>query len=413
MGGPHLLILLTLLFGGPPADAAIPPQEQPSAACVTAGRALESGELGSARTKYLDALGRGSRRCAVEGLKRVVRRSQAISRLCAEGRRLILDGKAAAAKRRYLAALRLDNDSECAQKALAPPQEDDEAGFAKAAETMTNLTKLVGGFLTSLLLLLAFGLIALLFAFRWLKPSLAVEPFADGAVEPNVGSAVGGLVQKHLSDLAPPGRQRNALSLDVVSADVELVASNKSLETALSGLGDVSQLKLLVAVVGIADRLFGMHLVAKGELAPKGVAGHGVLVALHSERNGLEASGALWRKPKREGAKNPTPYYDLAEHAAAWVQYEVACALDSRARMITRNARSFALLSLGLGEQDARRRDAAIAHYVEALRFDRENVAALFNLGHILSTDESTERLGIHLIVRALDVLVNRYEELG
>jgi cytochrome c-type biogenesis protein CcmH/NrfG len=81
-------------------------------------------------------------------------------------------------------------------------------------------------------------------------------------------------------------------------------------------------------------------------------------------------------------------------------------------RLITRSARSFSLLSLGLTAQRAQNQKMAAEHYTTALRHDPENVAALFNLGRIMVGDETMFDKGILLVVRALVALENRYEGL-
>lgn len=425
MGGFALLVLLALMGSSSPAGrqgTGPGVAEKPTAPCAAAASALASGDLEQARAKYLDALADGSEECAVDGLREVAHRQESAAKLCTQGKALAAEGNEVAANRRYGAALRLDGNSECAKSGLEakkPEDKSEKSRVSEAAEWTTDLTKLLGTTIGAFLLLAALILIVVLFLRRH-KPSLAIEPFGDGGVEPKVGSAVAGLVEGHLTDLSRRRKGKNdGLLLDFVVADTEIMASNKGLDTALSGLAEVSQLKLLIAIVGLADRLWGKHLVAKGELAPKGRRGYGVVVALQSEKDGLGARGALWRKGKRARKgqttddKDPTPYYDLAESAAAWIQYETACSLDDRVRLITRSARSFSLLSLGLTAQRAQDQKMAAEHYTTALRHDPENVAALFNLGRILVADETMFDKGVLLVVRALVALESRYEELA
>lgn len=422
MGGVALVIVLVLAVS-PSSASAASPQAHPdvkTAPCAAADDALAAGDLALARAKYLDALASGGEKCAVPGLQKIARKEAAATTLCAQGKALAAEDRKTAANRRYAAALRLDGNSECATKGLEPKKaedKDEKGRIAKAAEWMTDLSKLLGTAIVTFLLGVAALLIGILI-WRRRKPSLAIEPFADGAVEPKIGAAVAGLVEGHLTALGDRKGQNDGVLLDLVVADTELMATNKDLETALKGLAEVSQLKLLVAVVGLADRLRGKHLVAKGELAPAGQQGHGVVVALQSEKDGLEARTALWRKderPRRQqgDAKDPTPYYDLAEPAAAWIQYETACSLDGRVRLITRSAHSFSLLAQGVAAQRKLDQEAAAEHYATALRDDPENVAALLNLGRILIADERWFEAGVLLLVRALVSLESHYEELA
>jgi len=422
MGGVALLIVLVLAAVPSSASAASSPAppDAKSPPCKAAKDAFTAGDLSQARAKYLDALTSGGEECAVPGLKLLAREDGAVAALCAQGKALAAEGRKTAANRRYAAALRLDGSSECATKGLEPKKaedKDEKGGVAKASEWMTDLSKLLGTAIVTVLLGAALFLIGILI-WRRRKPSLAIEPFADGAIEPKIGAAVAGLVEGHLTAVGDRKGQNDGLLLDLVVADTELMATNKDLETALKGLAEVSQLKLLVAVVGLADRLRGTHLVAKGELAPAGQQGHGVVVALQSEKNGLEARTALWRKderPRRQqsNADDPNPYYDLAEPAAAWIQYETACTLDGRVRLITRSAHSFSLLAQGVAAQRKLDQDAGAEHYATALRDDPENVAALLNLGRILIADERWFEAGVLLLVRALVSLESRYEELA
>jgi tetratricopeptide (TPR) repeat protein len=345
----------------------------------------------------------------------VRRRQASVARLCSQGKVLASEGDGNAAKQRYLAALRLDADSECAVAGLAPPEKGSDAGkswVATANDWIEQHLKFLGLVLGTVLIGFAFVLIGAL-VWRRHKPSLSVEAFEDGAIEPKVGSTVAALVEKRLLDVFRVHRAASEEpQLDVVAADVEILAANKDLETALGGLAEVSQLKLLVAVLGLVDRIWGTHLTAKGELAPKGRDGYGVVLALQSEKGGLEARGAVWSNEGWRGQGNPNPYYELAEPAAAWVQYETACNLNAGVRLITRDAQSFSLMSLGLMEQRALREAEAIEQYAAALRRDPENFVALFNLGGILASDPATFWTGLLLQVRGLFVLESRYEEL-
>jgi tetratricopeptide (TPR) repeat protein len=367
---------------------------------------------------YLDVVAaNGPQACAVEGLKAITTASRTESKLCAEGKLLAEEGKTKAAQRHYVAALRVNAASKCAEAGLTPaPQpekseKDKKSWLEQAVDDVTNALKLFGAIAIALLVLVGIGLVFLLF-FRRRKASLSIESFSDGGVEPKIGSTVAALVERSLTDLSRRGRRSNdSYVLDLVVADLELMATNKSLETALGGLTETSQLKLVIAVLGLIDRMHGTHLVAKGELAPKGGDGRGLVLALQSESDGLQARGALWKK-SRMGPKNPTPYYELAEPAAAWVQYEAARSLDARVALMTTSAKSFSLLSLGLAEHRLGKLDAAAEKYAEALTADRENVAAMFNLSVLLMRDPGWIRSGIFLQIRALAILQKRYEEL-
>lgn len=388
---------------------------QQSGVCTPAIAALERGEIDNARDLYLDALASDdSTACAIRGLRITTKRSRSETKLCAEGNVLAEDQRPEAAERRYIAALRLNATSECAKEGLAPPSEskkDEKSALEKASTEATSALTLIGSIAAAGLVLAGLVLIAVVVVKRR-HASLTVEPFSDGGIEPKVGSAVAALVETSLTDLARKGRRDNAsYVLDTVVADIELVATNKSLETALGGLTEASQLKLVIGVLALVDRLWGTHLVVKGELAPKGGSGHGIILALQSEKDGLQAREALWKKGKAD-AKSPKPYYEIAEPAAGWVQYEAARSLDPRVALMTTSAKSFSRLTLGLTEHRAGRLLEAAEKYAEALTLDRENVAAMFNLSVLLARDSRWAPKGTLLLIRALTILQKRYEEL-
>ena len=184
----------------------------------------------------------------------------------------------------------------------------------------------------------------------------------------------------------------------------------------MGGLAEESQFKLAAAILGfrLQTRYVGTHLVAKGQLAPKGERGRGVLLALQSQGNGLRASGVLWN-PKRvtvpaDGKDtDPSPYYELADEAASWLQFEVARSLDDHVGLITANAKSFTALVQGIEMQRAEQSEAAAEYYAQTLLFDRENVAALFNLSGIVARLWGRYDIAVGLLLRARAILKRCY----
>jgi tetratricopeptide (TPR) repeat protein len=392
--------------------------------CATAESALERGQLEEARTSDMDVLAADPQaQCAVEGLGEVTHAVRAEERLCQEGDNLAKGREAqqVEARQRYAAAMQKNGASSCASKGLGLAAaggtiSDEKNGLAHTEEDVSNFFTILGKVLVAIVVLI--GLIALARSLwrRWRKPSLAVEAFADSAVDVKVGSAVATLTEKRLVELSRRGRRLNdPYSLDVAVADIELVAENQGLATAMGGLAEESQFKLVAAVLGLIDKYVGTHLTAKGELAPKGGNGHGVLLALQSEGSGLQASAAFWNPKEVEGTDgketDPSPYYELADEAASWLQFEVACILDDRVGLITTNAKSFTALVQGIQMQRAEQTEAAAEYYAQALLLDPENVVALFNLSGIVARLWGRYDVAVLLLIRAGAVLERRYEE--
>ena len=283
------------------------------------------------------------------------------------------------------------------------------------------------------------------------KATLAVRPFADTALDKKVGSAFGGLVEEQLIDFWQT-RQRardDGYNLDLVVANVELLAQDDALGDAVGELAHVPQLAAVAAIVTFIDRAFlQRRLSAVGELLPEGADGCGVALSLY-KRTKLEARGTLWEKPavgpnhgfllvqrpsskervetdpsvgaglKADGGPSAVArYYGLAAAAAAWVQYQASRVLDDRVGLITSSAESFSLLSTGIDEHRAgastherERYLEAARKYGEALDLDSENVAALFNLSLVDARVNGLFPESIKKLEHARRILERRYVE--
>lgn len=419
-----VVLALTALSPATPAE---PGREQDATGgipCAAADANRDKGELEKALHEYLDLLAADpSIPCAVDGAVGIERALRAEERLCKEGASLAASDQAAAARRRYARALTRNPGSSCASKGLAPAtgEKEEKGSVETAVDDLTNFWKLAGLIAASVLVPIA---LLLLLRAWWQrrKPSLALEAFTDSAVEPKVGSGVTGLVEKRLNELsARRGDKRDNYALDVVATDVELVAANEGLETALGKLADVPQLSIAVAILGMLDRIGGGRHVVKGELVPPGDHGHGALLGLQAGPR-LQAKGAIWDSgrprlaPAAAGATaegpSPAPYYGLVEPIAAWIQYEVARSVDAGVALITNSPKSFGLFSQALLDHRAERYELAAQGYGEALRADPGNVGALVNLSGLLARREKRFTDALILLIRAWTVLESRYEEL-
>jgi len=383
------------------------------ASCPGAKAALERGQLEAARDEYLDVLAsEAGSECAERGLRETTTATRAEQRLCAEGKALADSGDAEEAQQRYVNALAENVNSECATEGLKPPP--GKSLMDRVGEWSALLPKVLLGLFVGLG---AIGLVVVSVK-RFRNPSLVIKPFADGGVETKVGVAVAGLVEAELIDLSERGKgSGDRFQLDFVVANVELLARDENLSEAMGSLAETSQLQLAVALMSLVDRLFGRRsLVAEGELMPPGDQGNGVLLALF-RRNALQAREAQWAPvpgdaaPASEDPPDPQPYYGLAPRAASWVQYEAARSLDSSVRLITESAESFALLVSGLALQRKASISRAELLYARALALDPDNVAALFNLAILRARYWGAFDEAIDLLIHAIDVLQDRYEE--
>jgi tetratricopeptide (TPR) repeat protein len=387
------------------------------ASCAAGDSALERADPAAAEAVYRDVMeGEPSSTCAVAGFNRARATIHAEERLCAEAKALAAKGDAAGAKAKYSAALAKNTKSECATKGVAPPpgpEAKETKGFWEKLETKLKAIVTIAGLIFGAALV-ALGVPALvIFAVRrWHRASLAIEPFGNDGIEVKAGPVVAGLVRKRLSELAARNRQSSgSIKLDFVVADVELLAENDSLGDALGGLADISQFKLVVALLDLIDRNSKRRMVAKGELAAAGAEGSGIVLSLQSGGKGVRASGAIWDKIPAADSKQSGPYYKLAERAAAWLQYETARGLEANVGDMTRDAESFSLTAEALAKQRLERDKEAAKTYRHALEKDPENVAALVNLGMLMARLYGDYRAAIGLLGLAGTALRARYDE--
>ncbi|HET7484788.1 MAG TPA: KTSC domain-containing protein [Solirubrobacterales bacterium] len=221
--------------------------------------------------------------------------------------------------------------------------------------------------------------------------------------------------------------------LDQAAIDIELLAEDNDLAKAMERLADVPQLKIVVAVVSLMERLLPSRgLSAAGELLPAGADGAGVSIALY-QGNRLTARSSLWedevnmwfpregvsaKQAKSEksekltlpsGGESPSSHYGLAAPVAWWVQYEAARVLDSNVSLVTNSAPSFSLVGIGLARERQRHVRDAGAAYSSALAHDPDNVAALFNLAQLLAREHGLYAPAALLLVRATEALADRH----
>lgn len=412
---------------------ATPAAAQTQAGCQPGAAALEKGELGKARDAYLEALRvEGSSQCATAGLKEVTTKTHEEEKLCAQAGKLTESGETAEAHQLYVQALGLNTESKCATEGLGSPAEGKSTReeISDWSDLVPKVSLALGTAIVAFLVLLGFILVAYVAFKRLSSASLVIKPFADGALEKGkVGTAVAGLVEKELSDLAMRSEEADdGYQLDVIVANVELLAQDEELKDAVGGLADESHLKLVVAILSMIDRIFGRrNLVAEGELLPAGDEGEGLAVALY-RHNELRARTVHWtgppppapqaktgllkcksKAPEPDEGSEPQDYYDLAVPASSWIQYEAARSLDSYVGFMTDSPESFGNLAAGLTYYRAGKIEPAKSAYEKAIDDDAENVAALVNLALLEARHRGEYEPAIKKLQTALSVLEKRY----
>jgi Flp pilus assembly protein TadD len=418
-------------------SASVSAQAQ-QANCAGPDAALAQGKLETARGEYLNVLASDrTTECAISGLNRVTEAVHAEEKLCSEGKALAEAGESERARQKYVGALEQNVNSACATAGLESKETDVKKTLGEWSDLALKLLGALGSVIAALLVVCASILLIWTFLKRLLRPTLRIKPFLDGGVEPKLGSGVAALVETQLLSLVRRrGRPEDGYLLDLVVADVEVLASDSDLASAMGGLAEVPQLQLFVGVLSMVDRLVGHRsFVASGELVPPGEEGAGVVLAFHRQDR-LESREALWapptaiaplaEPPELDEDEDPPPaneeddadtkvspgdFYGLSVRAASWVQYETACSLDSYVRFLTKNAESWSHLATGLDEHRQGDVVAAIDAYIDALAVDPDNVGALVNLSVLIAREFALYGDAIVLLLHARRVLLDRYEE--
>lgn len=387
--------------------------------CGSAKALLAEHDLAEARDVLMGVAGPDDG-CVRRNLATINRELATEKKLCAQGAVLAKSGKDEAAQRAYVRALEVNVASTCAKKGLAEPK----GWFETTNGSLTEPTKLA--ITAGKILLTTLGIAILLFFFRAARRrSLVVGDLSDGASKVKVGTAVTALIQKRLIGLGEDSQRGSeyAYDMDVVAADVELLAREDELSSAVAGLADSPQLGFLASVLSLADRIANRRLTAGGELLLPGQQGVGVALAL-LQRNSVQARDILWAdevktwfmaadvpSPNSPSDDDPTPYYGLAVPAAAWIQFAVALHVGNVVAKITRKPASFTLLGVALELERKGEIEPALKAYGKALELDADNVAALINAGLILARYYGLLGPAVNMIEHAVAVLERRYEE--
>jgi len=395
------LLLVVVVFGGASSVRAAAPAAKPDADVgpCRQGRTTEAlGRYGAATDAYL----KGLAKTATESCAR-----QALARLDAQGRTcttakalegLKRENEANAAYRKVLETL---PRSRCA---LAGAKRTDGENFWTWATQASKdigeaLAALAVGLLAVALLVwavLVFGThvpgVRRLWPFRGFRlVRVRIDKLDDSAVAPTTyGASTTGLLRGRLRD-------------DAADARVDQAAGSAS---ALDGLAEVSsQAKIVVAFIRLLKALLpDRDWVVTGELQAKGGGGEGLSLAIENGR-GFVDFGLFWQKVMGGPGEvaGPEAFRRLTVPAAGWLAHQVATANRPADRLST-DAYSWALTQCALYWYDEGGWDTAREFYERALGRDRNNIAALANLGSMTFEDGDWAG-GADLLNAALELL--------
>jgi len=245
----------------------------------------------------------------------------------------------------------------------------------------------LGAFLPLLGSLLAVAMLIVLFVRTWLHgPRVQMGTLDDSASSSHGGPALGGLIAAELAQMREEGA---GPALNVVSgADAALSDLLPApVATSLPGI------QLLAA---LADLVGPRRVQLSGQVGPDaGTFGKHLSLEL-TERYGAAQAISLDARDfsglPRPDAQSPLPAPSPPEGeamtllglaGAAWVAYQSIRSKDPTKwkRLPTSDWRSYALTRTGAALYEAGQRDRARQLYTDALVLDRNNRAALFNLG--------------------------------
>jgi hypothetical protein len=236
-------------------------------ACITGRAYLREGEVEKALQTYLNALTQTSSQCIDRGLRAVANAKHREQRYCENGDALAQEDKSDEAERQYAHAIQVNVTSQCAREGLAM-----QSGSPSATRRFVDYLPKFPIQLGSLILMLAVGvaIIALIRSVVLRKATLVVRPFADGALDKKVGSAFSGLVEEQLIGFWRTRQQArdDGYNLDLVVANVELLAQDEALGDALGELAQVPQFGAVAAIVRFVDRAFLQRRLSRHRRAP-------------------------------------------------------------------------------------------------------------------------------------------------
>jgi uncharacterized protein DUF4332 len=339
-------------------------------------------------------------------------------------------GENKAAEAAYVAVLKTDPGSQCAQTGIAALTKDESVAdriVDDPVKWMVGALVVVAGILAviALFLLVLVCVVGRIPPIRRrlargpLAPSLQIADFDDGAVGTHMGAGTAALVRA----LVRPREHRARSNLEIVSGQA-------SLSQSLAPLSELSpQLKAAVSLVSLVEPLLPRHhFVASGVLQPVGSQGAGLTLALQ-QRGRLASTQSFWSAqygfgqglsghPRGEGPEKngnedggggpdgsnlARAIYATALPGAKWIEHRVAQE-QGDVHPLTADSESFAIFSAATQHHRDGELGAARRLYHAALEVDPHNVGALGNLA-LIDGRQGNHQDAIDGLTRALGEL--------
>ena len=295
----------------------------------------------------------------------------------------------------YKKALEKDPELDCAVNGLEETGPND---LTRSAEEITGSIPTI----LTILALLALVYYGVLFCCRWkrlkevlvragpigdhvkrvLRPRLTFTDFADDAVDGSPGAPLTARVKERLSRMREEALS-GALEYDLDFGTpreefADQISDDKPLQTALDSAGEVSeQTKLVAALIKIVSLMLPIRRFAvSGTLEPP--TNSAALTLMLAEEGHSEATTRL-QSPAADEEIKAKDYMMLANPAAVWVQYGVACTLTGEEWGETK-AQSQALLREGLDRYHRDELEEARDAFESAIVRDHTNWGAYVSL---------------------------------
>jgi tetratricopeptide (TPR) repeat protein len=368
--------------------------------CALGDALAQARETKQAKKAYVEVLKQEpSSACAAEGLTKLNPPPEPKPPevdYCAVGKAYEQAGRDSDAIDAYKKGLEKEPASECAKSGIEDAGPNNLTRISEDVLGSVPTALLYGGAILVLYyLLLFFCHFAPLkrFLIKWtgpfgrlvkhvLRPRLTFTDFVDGAVE-GAGAPLTARVKERLGRMREEALKRpREYDLDFgTPADdfAEQAAESKSLQTALDSAGEVSeQTKIVAALIKILSFLLPIRRFAvSGTLDPPAKSGVALNLTLEEEGRSQDSTH-LQGPPSKEDPKAPD-FMTLAEPAAVWVQFGVACALNG-GEWNEAKAESQALLREGLDLYRREKPKAARKAFEKAIVRDHTNWGAYVGL---------------------------------
>jgi len=396
-----LLLLSVTFFSFPrPTGAATVETDSGASPCALGEALSKAGETTEAKKEFVKVLGENpTSGCAAEGLKKLNAPSveDKSAEHCAIGDAFLDVNHNDDATAAYKKALEENPDSDCASSGL------EDAGPSAPTDLADDITGALPTLLVfaALIVLFCYGV---LMVCRWdwlkqrlvsmwivgrhakhaLRPRLNFTGFADDAVEGHPGKPLMAQVKERLNRM-----RQEALSQSTSEYDLDFgnprdefadeVSDSKTLQTALESASEVNeQAKLVAALIKIVTVWLPIRRFAvSGSMDPPAKTGASLTLAIEEE--GESETITRLTGPATPEDSKANDYMKLADSAATWIQYEIACVLEDGEWNATK-AESQAVLREGLDLYHLEDNVGAKEAFEQAIVLDHTNWGAYVSL---------------------------------